>query len=146
MSSATCGAAWRSGKPSGRIDAFPLGEHDTPDRLVIPEKLYGRAREIETLLGAFERVVTSGTPELVLVSGTRALANHRWSTSCTRCSCRRADCLRRGSSDQYKRDIPYATLAQAFQSLVRYLLGKSDAELSGGATRSRRRWARMGRS
>ena len=35
-----------------------------------------------------------------------------------------------GKFDQYKRDIPYATLAQAFQSLVRQLLGKSDAELS----------------
>ena len=41
----------------GRIDDFPLGEHDTPDRLLIPEKLYGRAREVETLLAAFDRVV-----------------------------------------------------------------------------------------
>ena len=53
----------------GRIDAFPLGAQDTSDRLLIPEKLYGREREIETLLAAFDRVVTSGTPELVLVSG-----------------------------------------------------------------------------
>ena len=35
-----------------------------------------------------------------------------------------------GKFDQYKRDIPYATLAQAFQSLVRRLLVKSDAELA----------------
>ena len=35
-----------------------------------------------------------------------------------------------GKFDQYKRDIPYATLAQAFQSLVRPLLSKSDAELA----------------
>ena len=28
-----------------RIDAFALAEDDTPDRLVIPETLYGRARE-----------------------------------------------------------------------------------------------------
>ena len=34
-----------------------------------------------------------------------------------------------GKFDQYKRDIPYATLAQAFQSLVRPLLGKGEAEL-----------------
>ena len=34
-----------------------------------------------------------------------------------------------GKFDQYKRDIPYAALAQAFQSLVRRLLGKSEAEL-----------------
>jgi predicted ATPase/signal transduction histidine kinase len=34
-----------------------------------------------------------------------------------------------GKFDQYKRDIPYATLAQAFQSLVRPLLGQSEEEL-----------------
>jgi predicted ATPase len=34
-----------------------------------------------------------------------------------------------GKFDQYKRDIPYATLAQAFQSLVGLLLSKSEAEL-----------------
>src|SRR5258708_39016533 len=51
------------------IDEFPLGRQDTPDRLRIPEKLYGRAREVGTLLGAFDRVIKSGAPELVLVSG-----------------------------------------------------------------------------
>jgi PAS domain S-box-containing protein len=34
-----------------------------------------------------------------------------------------------GKFDQYKRDIPYATLAQAFQGLLRPLLSKSEAEL-----------------
>ena len=38
-----------------RIDDFPLGEQDIPDRLLIPEKLYGRAREVETLVAAFDR-------------------------------------------------------------------------------------------
>src|SRR5712672_3157145 len=61
-----CLSAWEA---QHRIDAFPLGQEDTPDRLVIPERLYGRDREIETLLAAFDRVVTSGQPELVLVSG-----------------------------------------------------------------------------
>jgi predicted ATPase len=35
-----------------------------------------------------------------------------------------------GKFDQYKRDIPYSTLARAFQSLIRPLLGKSEAELA----------------
>src|SRR6516162_7011926 len=52
-----------------RIDEFALGEHDTPDRLLIPEKLYGRAREIDALLASFYRVVVGGRPELVLVCG-----------------------------------------------------------------------------
>src|SRR5262249_29064165 len=61
-----CLAAWET---RGRIDDFPLGERDTPDRLLIPEKLYGRAREVETLAASFDRIVKRGTPELVLVSG-----------------------------------------------------------------------------
>src|SRR6202453_914481 len=52
-----------------RIDPFRLGAHDLSDRLLIPEKLYGREREIDALVASFDRVVTSGTPELVLVSG-----------------------------------------------------------------------------
>src|SRR3982074_3329422 len=51
------------------IDPFQLGAHDVSDRLLIPERLYGREREIEALLASFERVVANGTPELVLVSG-----------------------------------------------------------------------------
>jgi serine/threonine protein kinase len=34
-----CLAQWQS---DGRIDAFPLAAHDASDRLLIPEKLYGR--------------------------------------------------------------------------------------------------------
>ena len=34
-----------------------------------------------------------------------------------------------GKFDQYKRDIPYATLAQAFQTLIRQILVKSEAEV-----------------
>jgi serine/threonine protein kinase len=56
-------------KARGDSEEFPLGQQDTSDRLLIPEKLYGRAREVETLLASFDRIVKSGTPELVLVSG-----------------------------------------------------------------------------
>src|ERR1700677_4387860 len=61
-----CLAGWQS---HGCIDPFPLGAHDASDRLLIPEKLYGRERQIDALLAAFDRVVVQGRPELVLVSG-----------------------------------------------------------------------------
>ena len=51
-----------------RIDPFPLGAHDSFDRLAIPERLCGREREIGSLRASFERVVAGGTSELVLVS------------------------------------------------------------------------------
>ena len=37
-----CLSQWES---RGSIDVFTLGAHDTPDRLMIPEKLYGRIAE-----------------------------------------------------------------------------------------------------
>src|SRR5215469_2004386 len=42
-----CLAEWEA---QGYIDDFALGQQDTPDRLLIPEKLYGREGEVETLL------------------------------------------------------------------------------------------------
>src|SRR5882762_963182 len=122
-----CLAAWEA---QHRIDAFPLGQQDASDRLLIPEKLYGREREIETLLAAFDRVVTSGRPELVLVSGYSGIGKSSVVNELHKALVPPRGLFASGKFDQYKRDIPYATLVQAFQSLVRPLLSKSDAELS----------------
>src|SRR6202165_3879109 len=122
-----CLATWEA---QHRIDAFPLGKQDTSDRLLIPEKLYGREREIETLFAAFDRVVTSGRPELVLVSGYSGIGKSAVVNELHKALVPPRGLFASGKFDQYKRDIPYATLVQAFQSLVRPLLSKSDAELS----------------
>src|SRR6202008_4660048 len=114
----------------GRIDPFALGEHDAPDRLLLPEKLYGRARKIETLLGCFDRMVNNGAAELVLVSGYSGIGKSSVVNELHRVLVQPRGLFASGKFDQYKHDIPYATLAQAFQSLVRALLGKSDTELS----------------
>ena len=123
-----CLAEWQAPK---QIDSFPLGEHDTPDRLLISEKLYGREREIETLLGAFDHVVKNGTPELVLVSGYPGIGKSSVVNELRKMLVAPRGLFASGKFDQFKRDIPYSTLAQAFQSLIRPLLGKSDAELAG---------------
>ena len=112
-----------------RIDAFPLGQQDTPDRLLIPEKLYGREREIETLLAAFDRIVKIGVPELVLVSGYSGIGKSAVINELHKVLVPPRGLFASGKFDQYKDDIPYATLAQAFQSLIRPLLGKSEADL-----------------
>ena len=123
-----CLAAWEAER---RIDDFPLGEHDMLDRLLVPEKLYGRSREVETLVTAFDRMVTGRKPELVLVSGYSGIGKSSVVNELHKVLVPPRGLFASGKFDQYKRDIPYATLAQGFQSLVRYLLGKSDAELSG---------------
>jgi PAS domain S-box-containing protein len=122
-----CLAEWETLR---HIDEFPLGEHDTPDRLLIPEKLYGRAREIDALLASFDRVVASGTPELALVSGYSGIGKSSVVNELHKVLVPPRGLFASGKFDQYKRDIPYAALAQAFQNLIRPLLSKSEAELS----------------
>src|SRR6516162_6463212 len=113
-----------------RIDEFRLGEHDTPGRLLIPEKLYGRASEIDTLLASFDRIVAGGRPELVLVSGYSGIGKSAAVNELHKPLVPPRGLFASGKFDQYKRDIPYATLAQAFQSLIRPLLSKTEEELS----------------
>jgi PAS domain S-box-containing protein len=122
-----CLADWERER---RIGEFLLGEHDTPDRVLIPEKLYGRQREVETLLASFDRVVKSGTPELVLVSGYSGIGKSSVVNELQKALVPLRGLFASGKFDQYKRDIPYSTLAQAFQSLIRSLLTKSEAELN----------------
>jgi predicted ATPase len=121
-----CLAEWES---HGCIEPFPPGTHDPSDRLLIPEKLYGREREIDALLAAFDRVVAHGTPELVLVSGYAGIGKSSVVNELHKALVPPRGLFASGKFDQYKRDIPYATLAQAFQSLVRPILGQSEAEL-----------------
>jgi PAS domain S-box-containing protein len=121
-----CLAAWES---LGRIDTLQLGIQDASDRLLIPEKLYGREREIDALLASFDRVVANGIPELVLVSGYSGIGKSSVVHELHKVLVPPRGLFASGKFDQYKRDIPYATLAQAFQSLVRPLLGQSEAEL-----------------
>ncbi|OSJ33813.1 histidine kinase [Bradyrhizobium japonicum] len=121
-----CLAEWET---RGGIDDFPPGEHDTPDRLLIPEKLYGRTAEIDTLLASFDRIVAGGKPELVLVSGYAGVGKSAVVNELHKPLVPPRGLFASGKFDQYKRDIPYATLAQAFQSLIRPLLNKTEAEL-----------------
>ncbi|MGO9485050.1 MAG: ATP-binding protein, partial [Rhodomicrobium sp.] len=123
-----CLAEWET---QGRISEFALGRHDTPDQLLIPEKLYGRERETETLLAAFDRVVQTGVPELVLVSGYSGIGKSSVVNELHKALVPPRGLFASGKFDQYKRGIPYSTLAQAFERLIRPLLGKSEAELDG---------------
>jgi PAS domain S-box-containing protein len=113
----------------GRIDEVPLGTNDVPDRLLIPEKLYGREHELNALLGTFDRVVTRGTPEVVLVCGYSGVGKSSVVNELHKVLVPPRGLFAAGKFDQYKRDIPYATLAQAFQTLVRQILVKSEAEV-----------------
>jgi PAS domain S-box-containing protein len=121
-----CLADWDA---RGVIDVFPVAEYDIPDRVLIPERLYGRERETRALLAAFDNVIASGMPSLVLVSGHAGIGKSSVVHELHKVLVPPRGLFASGKFDQLKRDIPYATLAQAFHSLIRQLLGKPEAEL-----------------
>jgi len=122
-----CLADWET---TGTIAPFTPGAHDIPDALHIPEKLYGREAEVGRFLEAFDRVVAQGTPELVLVSGYSGVGKSSVVNELHRALVLSQGLFAAGKFDQYQRDVPYATLAQALQSLIRGLLAKSEADLA----------------
>jgi serine/threonine protein kinase len=90
-----CLAEWDTAR---HIDEFHLGEHDNPDRLLIPEKLYGRSREIDILLAAFDRVVASGTRSWYCSPDILALASPQSSMNSIRYLFRRGASLHQVNS------------------------------------------------
>jgi AAA ATPase domain len=93
-----------------RVDSFALRTCDVADRLLIPEKLYGRENELSTLKAAFSRVVASGSPELVLVSGYAGVGKSSLVNELQKVLVAPRGLFAVGKFDQYKRDIPYATV------------------------------------
>ena len=115
-------------KVSGRIDDFQLGLRDIPDRFTIPEKLYGRELEVETLLAAFDRV-SAGKAEMMLVAGFSGIGKTAVVNEVHKPIVRQRGYFIKGKFDQFQRNIPFSAFVQAFRDLMGQLLTESDAQL-----------------
>ncbi|WP_438038070.1 AAA family ATPase [Sorangium sp. So ce128] len=132
-------------RQSGAIEAFPLGRRDVSDRFQIPQRLYGREREIATLRAAFERVVASGRPELVLVSGYSGIGKSSLVAELHGPVVRERGSFLSGKFDQLKRDVPYRPLLHAFRGLVQEILGASEQQVERWRERLREALGQNGR-
>jgi serine/threonine protein kinase len=121
-----CLRQWHS---KDRIDPFPIDRHNISDRFQIPQKLYGREREISVLLAAFDRV-SQGASEMMVVSGYSGIGKTVLIQEIYKPLTRQRGYFIAGKFDQFQRDTPYASLIQAFRSLVRQLLTQSDTQIS----------------
>ncbi|MGD1903479.1 MAG: AAA family ATPase [Geitlerinemataceae cyanobacterium] len=121
-----CLEQWRA---TGIIEPFSLGERDITGRFSIPEKLYGRDTEVQTLLEVFERAA-AGSTEMMLVSGFSGIGKTAVVNEVHKPIVRQRGYFIKGKFDQFQRNIPFSAFVRAFGDLVEQLLSESDAELA----------------
>ncbi|MEG4347986.1 serine/threonine-protein kinase PknK, partial [Microcoleus sp. A003_D6] len=113
---------------TGNINYFELGQRDLSDRFTIPEKLYGRANEVQVLLNAFDRVA-EGSSEMMLVAGFSGIGKTAIVNEVHKPIARQRGYFIKGKFDQFNRNIPLSAFVQALRDLMGQLLSESDAQL-----------------
>jgi len=111
------------------IADFVPGRYDVSDRFAIPAKLYGRENEVSTLMDAYERAC-EGTPGVMLVTGYSGIGKSTLINEIHKPIARRRGLFISGKHDQYRRNVPYSALIQAFQSLMQQILAESDERIA----------------
>jgi serine/threonine protein kinase len=111
-----------------RIESFEIGRRDVSDRFLIPDKLYGRETEVETLIQAFERV-SEGATEMMLVAGFSGIGKTAVVNEVHKPIVRQRGYFIKGKYDQFQRNIPFSAFVQAFRDLMGQLLSESDWQL-----------------
>ncbi|MEG4338364.1 AAA family ATPase [Microcoleus sp. D3_18_C2] len=150
---------------NGKFQSFLLGYQDISPKLQLPQKLYGRESQIESLLSAFDRVASGqekqvgaglannlsnptttqsqnlsvqGQTELMLISGYSGIGKSALVQQLYKLITQKSGYFIAGKFDQLQRDIPYQALVAAFQELVRQLLTETQGQLQQWREKIRR--------
>jgi predicted ATPase/signal transduction histidine kinase len=111
-----------------QIDDFPLGLNDISDHLQIPQKLYGREKEIGLLFEVLDRTAR-GMPELVLVTGYSGIGKSSLVQEIRAPIIGRRGYLLTGKFDQLKKSTPYSAIIQALDGFLKQILTESEEQL-----------------
>ena len=121
----------------GEIESFILGQKDICARLAYPQKIYGRGQELAALLAAFERVTFKDTgtrgrkdaenllhsrTEMILVTGYSGVGKSALVREIYKPITASKGNFISGKFDQYRKEIPYSAIAQAFKEFGERLL------------------------
>ncbi|MCT7963228.1 AAA family ATPase [Laspinema sp. D1] len=110
------------------LEKFPLGRQDVSDKFKLPQKLYGRESEIQSLLAAFAG--SSLQSQLMLIGGYSGVGKSALVQELYKPITEKQGYFISGKFDQYQRNIPYSAIVSAFQGLVKQLLMETESQLN----------------
>lgn len=108
---------------------FELAQSDFSSQFQIPQKLYGREKELEKLQSYFEKV-RLGAVEFCLVSGYSGVGKSVLVQELGRSIAQQKGYLLQGKFEQYKQNSAYMALSSAFRDLIKQILGEPAARLN----------------
>jgi predicted ATPase/transcriptional regulator with GAF, ATPase, and Fis domain len=120
---------WQEWRDNASIAAFDLGARDFSDRLLVPQRLYGREVELRQLTSAFEETL-EGRSALLLVGGYSGVGKTTLVNELFRPIVRERGYFVSGKFDQLGRNVPYSALVQAFRSLIWHVLAENEERLA----------------
>lgn len=107
------------------IPYFQIGERDVFDHFHIPEKLFGRQKELNFINQCYNEV-WGGETILLSLSGYSGIGKSSLVLEAQKNIASKNGRFINAKYDQFKRNIPYSGLIQAFQSLIHQLLAEPD--------------------
>jgi diguanylate cyclase (GGDEF)-like protein len=115
-------------KQTGKISTFEIGGRDLHDHLSISHRLYGRKKQVDTLLSTFDRI-SQGACELVLVSGYSGVGKTSLVGEVHKPIVQQHGYFIQGKYDQLRSYIPFNGIVSAFKELVRQILSESEISI-----------------
>jgi predicted ATPase/class 3 adenylate cyclase len=112
-----------------KIPEFELGQSDFSGKFHLPQKLYGRDQELNTLLESFD-AAASGALRMTLVTGNSGTGKSALVYEVHKPITAKRCYFISGKFDQFQREVPYYAILEAFKDLVNTMLAESEAKLN----------------
>ncbi|MEN8907234.1 MAG: diguanylate cyclase [Clostridiales bacterium] len=111
------------------IQNFKIAENDVSEKFEISQKLYGRNKELLTLKTAFDMVIETKYPEMILITGYSGIGKTSLVKEFQKTIFNKNNYFISGKFDQLSKNIPYLPIVQAFQELTKLILTECDSQI-----------------
>ncbi|MCP4132043.1 MAG: AAA family ATPase [bacterium] len=110
---------------TGKINEFKPGQNDISPMFIVPQVLVGREEEIKRLMKTVRRINSAGEQsEILLVSGEPGIGKSALINEAHKSILSKRGYFIPGKFDQFRKDVPYSALIQAFKGLVNQVLSE----------------------
>lgn len=110
------------------IMEFKLGTGDYSDHFEIPQKLYGRDKEISILMTTYHEILKGGK-QLITIAGHSGIGKTSLVGELYKPIANSNGIFINGKFDQYHRNIPYIAISQAIEQFCNFILSENEKNI-----------------